>query len=56
MDLQEMIWSSAAPKANRRHSLPVEFSKELLDIVLHHGQKRVSPIILHTLVPVQAKP
>jgi len=43
MDLQEIIWSSAAPKTSRRHSLPAEFSKELLDIVLHHGQNKNQP-------------
>jgi hypothetical protein len=43
MDLQEMIWSSAVPKASRRHSLAAEFSKELLDIILHHGQKKSQP-------------
>jgi hypothetical protein len=40
MDLHDMRWSSASPKAI---ALPVDFSKELLDMVRHRGQRKNQP-------------
>jgi hypothetical protein len=40
MDVQEMRWSSASPMAS---TLPVDFSNEPLDIVLHGGHRKNQP-------------
>ncbi|AAM72773.1 MAG TPA: hypothetical protein DEB17_00110 [Chlorobaculum sp.] len=38
-----MRWSSASQKAS---TLPVDFSNEPLDIVLHRGHRKISPIMV----------